>query len=37
MAEAIGVAVMMSGGPGTVWGPRALEAFLEFAEPTGQA
>jgi AhpD family alkylhydroperoxidase len=30
-AEALGVAVLMNGGPGTVWGPRALAAFSEFA------
>ncbi len=30
VAEACGVAIMMNGGPGTVWGPRALEAFDEF-------
>jgi AhpD family alkylhydroperoxidase len=30
-AEAIGVAVLMSGGPGTVYGPRAFDAFCEFA------
>jgi len=24
--------VMMNGGPGTVWGPRALLAFHEFAD-----
>lgn len=29
-AEAIGVAIMMSGGPGTVYGPRAFAAFREF-------
>ena len=29
MAEAIGVAIMMNGGPGTVWGPRALRSFDE--------
>ncbi len=29
MAEAIGVAVLMNGGPGTVWGPRALRSFDE--------
>lgn len=29
VAEAIGVAVTMNGGPGTVWGPRALRAFDE--------
>jgi len=31
VAEAIGVAVLMSGGPATVYGPRALAAFKEFA------
>jgi AhpD family alkylhydroperoxidase len=31
VAEAIGVAVMMNGGPGTVWGPRALVAFQEVS------
>jgi len=30
-AEALGVAVLLNGGPATVWGPRALEAFSEFA------
>lgn len=30
VAEAIGVAVMMNGGPATVWGPRALAAFKEM-------
>jgi AhpD family alkylhydroperoxidase len=29
-AEAIGVAIMMNGGPGTVWGPRAYAAVEEF-------
>jgi AhpD family alkylhydroperoxidase len=29
VAEAIGVAVSMNGGPGTVWGPRALRVFDE--------
>ncbi|GAA4488553.1 carboxymuconolactone decarboxylase family protein [Rhodococcus olei] len=29
-AEAIGVAIMMAGGPGTVYGPRAFAAFNEF-------
>ena len=29
VAEAAGVAIMMNGGPGTVWGPRALHAFDE--------
>jgi AhpD family alkylhydroperoxidase len=32
VAEMIGVAILMNGGPGTVWGPRALAAFHEFAE-----
>jgi len=32
VAEAVGVTVMMNGGPGTVWGPRALAAFHEFAD-----
>jgi AhpD family alkylhydroperoxidase len=29
LAEAVGVAIMMNGGPGTVWGPRALRSFDE--------
>src|ERR1700739_3173518 len=31
VAEALGVAILMNGGPGTVWGPRAYAAFHEFA------
>ena len=31
VAEAMGVTILMNGGPGTVYGPRALEAFTEFA------
>lgn len=31
VAEAIGVALLMDGGPATVYGPRALQAFDEFA------
>jgi AhpD family alkylhydroperoxidase len=31
-AEAIGVAILMSGGPATVYGPRAFAAFQEFRE-----
>jgi hypothetical protein len=27
----MGVVILMNGGPGTVWGPRALEAFREFS------
>ncbi len=30
VAEAIGVAVVLNGGPATVWGPRALSAFKEM-------
>jgi len=31
VAEALGVAILMNGGPGTVWGPRAFAAYQEFA------
>ena len=31
VAEAIGVAILLNGGPATVWGPRALAAFKEMA------
>jgi len=31
VAEAIGVSILMNGGPGTVWGPRALHAYDEAA------
>lgn len=31
VADALGVAIMISGGPATVHGPRAFDAFLEFA------
>lgn len=37
VAEAIGVAIMMSGGPGTVYGPRALAAFREFKAQAADA
>lgn len=30
VAESIGVAILMDGGPATVYGPRALAAFMEF-------
>ena len=33
VAEAIGVAILMDGGPGTVHGARAMAAFEEFASP----
>ena len=32
VAEAIGVAILMNGGPATVYGPRAFAAFREFVE-----
>ncbi|HEY1971984.1 MAG TPA: carboxymuconolactone decarboxylase family protein [Pseudonocardia sp.] len=31
VAEALGVAIAMNGGPGTVYGPRAFAAYQEFA------
>jgi AhpD family alkylhydroperoxidase len=31
VAEAMGVVILMNGGPGTVWGPRAYAAFEELA------
>ena len=36
LAEAIGVAIAMNGGPGTVWGPRALRAFDEAVAERSQ-
>jgi len=35
VAEAMGVVILMNGGPGTVWGPRAYAAFAEFAAVGG--
>ena len=35
VAETMGVAILMNGGPGTVWGPRAYAAFEEFAGEAG--
>jgi hypothetical protein len=32
VAEAIGVTLLMNGGPGTVYGPRAYDAFCEYIE-----
>jgi AhpD family alkylhydroperoxidase len=29
VAEMVGVAIALNGGPGTVWGPRALRSFDE--------
>jgi AhpD family alkylhydroperoxidase len=31
-AETIGVTILMQGGPATIYGPRAYDAFLEFYE-----
>jgi AhpD family alkylhydroperoxidase len=31
VAEMLGVTILMNGGPGTVWGPRAYAAYQEFA------
>jgi AhpD family alkylhydroperoxidase len=33
VAEALGVVMLMRGGPATIYGPKAYEAFLEFKEP----
>lgn len=35
VAEAMGVVILMNGGPGTVWGARGLAAYREFADPRG--
>ena len=32
VAEAIGVAINLNGGPGTVWGARALAAYREYSD-----
>jgi len=37
VAEAIGVAILMNGGPATVYGPRALAAYDDFAAPAEPA
>lgn len=36
VAEAIGVTFLMAGGPGTVYGPRAMEAFMDFYKPPAE-
>ncbi|CAG4925167.1 carboxymuconolactone decarboxylase family protein [Acidithrix sp. C25] len=33
VAEMVGVTILMLGGPGTVYGPRAWQAFNEFYTP----
>jgi len=37
VAETIGVAILMNGGPATVYGPRALAAYDDFAAPAEPA
>jgi AhpD family alkylhydroperoxidase len=32
VTEMIAVSITMNGGPGLVWGPRALAAFLEYRD-----
>jgi AhpD family alkylhydroperoxidase len=34
-AEAIGVSIFMHGGPATIYGARAYDAFCEFADAAG--
>jgi AhpD family alkylhydroperoxidase len=34
VAEILGVALLMGGGPASVWAPRAWDAYREFAKPT---
>ncbi len=36
VVDALGVALLMGGGPASVWAPRALEAFREYAPSTPQ-
>lgn len=36
-AEAIGVTFLMKGGPATIYGPRAYDAFCEFADAADEA
>lgn len=33
VAEALGVTILMQGGPGTVYAPRALDAYFDFQQP----
>lgn len=37
VAEALGVALLMDGGTASVYGPRAWDAYREFAAPTAAA
>jgi AhpD family alkylhydroperoxidase len=36
VAETIGVAILMAGGPATVYGPRAFAAFREFEKKSAE-
>ncbi len=36
VAESIGVTIALNGGPGTVWGPRALRVYDEAAAEYGR-
>jgi len=36
VVEALGVALLMDGGPASVWAPRALAAYREFAHPPAE-
>ena len=35
MAETIGVAIQMGGGPASIYGPQAWDSFKEFKERYG--
>ena len=37
VAEALGVALLMGGGPASVWAPRAFAAYREFAPQAADA
>ena len=37
VVEALGVALLMDGGPASVWAPRALAAYREFLAPAPTA
>jgi AhpD family alkylhydroperoxidase len=37
LAEALGVALLMGGGPASVMAPKAWAAFMEFSEPEAPA
>jgi AhpD family alkylhydroperoxidase len=37
VAEMIGVTILMNGGPATVYGPRALDAYVDYSEAAAAA